>query len=133
MTLEATLDRIAVALEKIAAGGQLAATQQVAVPEKATGTEGGQKVRQIREAKAETQPPKETQKEDDGLGGSEAQAKAAPTFQEMKDALVGVKAKFGPEASKTIMTSVGANAVTEIKVEHFAAVVAACNKKMGYT
>lgn len=53
------------------------------------------------------------------------------SFDEMKNSLVGVKVKFGAEASRAVMGKVGATNVQEIKPEHFGKVHAECARLMG--
>jgi hypothetical protein len=53
------------------------------------------------------------------------------SFDEMKNGLVGVKVKFGAEASRTVMGKVGATNVQEIKPADFGTVLTECARLMG--
>ena len=144
MSLENTLDRIAVALEKIA-GGSPAALKVLSHP--ATEIEARESAAAQPSADAKPERVVRLARSVATDPGVVREAAAATTtrvndrpvsngqgrvvsFDDMKNALVGVKAKFGADVSRGIMQKVGAGNVQEIKPEDFGKVIAECSRAM---
>ena len=155
MSIEETFDRIATALERIAAYQNRPPTQVVNEIHAETPAADPKKVIHLARSVA-TDPgvAAATAKaataariaaiEKEAIDAATAKAaKSAATnghatngakvisFDEMKNGLVGVKVKLGAEASRAVMGKVGATNVQEIKPEDFAKVAAECLRLMG--
>lgn len=155
MSIENTLDRIATALEQIAArhGHEVVnvvnENKTVAADASdglSSNTPADDPKKVVRLARSVATDPAVTaakiaalQKEGEDAAAAAAAKSAAKTngngkvvsFDEMKSSLVGVKVKFGAEASRAVMGKVGASNVQEIKPEHFGKVHAECARLMG--
>ena len=132
MSLEQSFERIAAALEKMAGAAPVAEARPVAHASGAdVVVDPGNKVARIGRAPAAAAAEKAAVVSENPNATLPPKTTAAPpTFDEMKAALVAVKAKLGPEVSRAIMHSVKAANVAEIAPEHFALVISQCNHKL---
>jgi hypothetical protein len=111
MSIENTLDRIATALEKIAANGGNAAVAQAAAP--AAEKPAPKKT----EAKAEAKP--------------KAEVKSAVSMEAMTAAVLEVKENFGmPEAKKILMDFAGVEKMAQVPTDKIEAVYNAAKSKV---
>jgi hypothetical protein len=150
MSIENNLDRIATALERIAAHAAGAPVEL---------SEPGSAVHDLAPDEAAASAPAENPKKvvrlarsvatDPGVIAAQARERAATeaasaskpaatngagkvvSFEDMKQSLVNVKLKLGAEVSRSVMNKVGASNVTEIKPEDFGKVQAECARLMG--
>jgi hypothetical protein len=149
MTLESLIERIATALEirnsllshqalsnvapvssseitepKIAASRELTGEEQITALAKSVAEQKTLKLNAAAKA-ANVTPINSTAKV------ATHNAAKVMTFEDIRNGLVGVKAKHGPDASRAIMQKFGAGNVNELKPEDFPEIVKACNAAMG--
>jgi hypothetical protein len=122
MTIENSLERIAVALEKLAAGGGSAepAESKPAKPAKAKAAKAEPAPEPTPEpVKAEPEPTKAA---DDDFGGTTT----AVTREDVRAALVAYQKKVSPEKARGLLKTVGGvDVLSALPEEKFAAVILA--------
>lgn len=104
MTIEKSLERIADALETIAAGGGAAAPEPEKKPAK-------------KPPKKETQTKVGTDDDDGGI-----------TKEQVRDKLQQVQKATTPAQAKSILKAEGASTIGNLAASKYAAVIAACDK-----
>lgn len=124
MTIEATLERIAIALETIASGGGL----QSAAPTKTT------RKRTTKKAEAKAEEPTETKKEeapapDDQKAEAEAEGSDGPTLDDVRAALKALQAATDPKKTREVLSTAGGNgALSKVKPAKYQAVIDKCQE-----
>jgi copper chaperone CopZ len=122
MTIEACLERIATALERIAAGAMVDSAVEATIPSP-----------KVLPAPAVPEPEAEETPQED-LFGAEPEEKpvekpAAPKIEAVREALVKAQERVGADKARKILKDVGGTqTLGQLKPEKFAAVIEAAKK-----
>jgi hypothetical protein len=123
MSLETILERIAVALEARVTGAGIPTTD---APKAAAEPAKPAKARKAATPPPEPTPEPEGDEDDDFLGGDEEGAEKEYTVDDVREALVAYRTKFGAEPAKKLLKTAGkVDTLGALEAANYAAVVKA--------